>query len=112
MQYACTDYQAILARHGLLSSMSRRGNCYDNALASRAFGPGSSGDGLIARRSMEGFFGSLKSELVHRTSFPTKEAARRALFDYIEVFYNRRRRHSGLGYLTPIQAYEQMTKAA
>jgi transposase InsO family protein len=92
-QYACTDYQAILNRHGLLGSMSRRGNCYDNA-------------------PMESFFGSLKNELVHHTSFPTKEAARRALFEYIEIFYNRRRRHSGVGYLTPARAYEQMAKAA
>jgi putative transposase len=61
---------------------------------------------------MESFFGSMKNELVHRTSFPTKEAARRALFEYIEIFYNRRRRHSGVGYLTPARAYEQMAKAA
>src|SRR3712207_4662642 len=60
VQYACTEYQAILARHGLLCSMSRRGNCYDNA-------------------PMESFFGSLKNELVHRTSFPTRDAARQAL---------------------------------
>jgi putative transposase len=93
VQYACTDYQAILARHGLLCSMSRRGNCYDNA-------------------PMESFFGSLKNELVHHTRFPTREAARRALFEYIEIFYNRRRRHSGLGYLTPARAYEQMARAA
>jgi putative transposase len=93
VQYAGKDYQAILARHGLHCSMSRRGNCYDNA-------------------PMESFFGSLKDELVHRTRFPTREAARRALFDYIEAFYNRRRRHSGLGYLTPAQAYAQMARAA
>jgi putative transposase len=93
VQYACQDYQAILARHGLLCSMSRRGDCYGNA-------------------PMESFFGTLKNELVHRTTFPTREAARRAIFDYIEIFYNRRRRHSGLGYLTPAQAYEQMARAA
>ena len=93
VQYAGTDYQAILARHGLRCSMSRRGNCYDNA-------------------PMESFFGSLKNELVHRTTFPTREAARRVLFDYIEIFYNRRRRHSGLGFLTPAQAYMQMARAA
>ena len=61
---------------------------------------------------MESFFGSLKNELVHRTSFPTREAARRALFEYVEIFYNRRRRHSGLGYLTPARAYEHMARAA
>jgi putative transposase len=93
VQYACKDYQAILARHGLRCSMSRRGNCYDNA-------------------PMESFFGSLKNELVHRTTFPTREATRQAIFDYIEVFYNRRRRHSGLGFLTPAQAYTQMARAA
>src|SRR3954447_24143234 len=62
VQYACKDYRAILARHGITRSMSRKGNCYDNA-------------------PMESFFGSLKSELVHRTSFPTREAARRAIFE-------------------------------
>ena len=60
----------------------------------------------------ESFFGSLKTELVHRTAFPTKETARRAIFEYVEAFYNRRRRHSGLGFLTPAQAYEQMARAA
>jgi putative transposase len=92
-QYASEPYQAILARHGFRCSMSRRGNCLDNA-------------------PMESFFGSLKNELVHRTRFPTREAARRALFEYVECFYNRRRRHSGVGFLTPAQAYEQMARAA
>jgi putative transposase len=93
VQYASEPYQAILARHGLRCSMSRRGNCLDNA-------------------PMESFFGSLKTELVHRTTFPTREAARRAIFEYVETFYNRRRRHSGLGFLTPAQAYAQMARAA
>jgi transposase InsO family protein len=93
VQYACKDYRAVLARHGIAQSMSRRGDCWDNA-------------------PMESFFGSLKSELVHRTSFPTREAAKRAIFEYVEAFYNRRRRHSGLGFLTPAQAYAQMAKAA
>jgi putative transposase len=92
-QYACGEHQKLLARHGLRGSMSRRGNCYDNA-------------------PMESFFGSLKTELVHRATFPTREAARRALFEYIEGFYNRRRRHSALGFLTPAQACEQMARAA
>ncbi len=92
-QYASEPYQAILARHGFRCSMSRRGNCLDNA-------------------PMESFFGSLKTELVHRTAFPTREAARRALFEYAESFYNRRRRHSALGFLTPARAYEQMARAA
>ena len=73
--------------------MSRRGNCLDNA-------------------PMESFFGTLKTELVHRATFPTREAARRAIFEYVEAFYNRRRRHSGIGFLTPAQAYEQMARAA
>ena len=67
-QYASEPYQAILARHGLRCSMSRRGNCLDNA-------------------PMESFFGSLKNELVHRTSFPTREAARRAVFEYVETLW-------------------------
>jgi len=92
-QYASKPYRAILARHGITQSMSRKGDCLDNA-------------------PMESFFGSLKNELVHRTTFPTREAARRAIFEYVEAFYNRRRRHSGLGFLTPAQAYEQMARAA
>jgi len=92
-QYASEPYQAILARHGFRCSMSRRGNCLDNA-------------------PMESFFGSLKTELVHRTAFPTRAAARRAIFEYVECFYNRRRRHSGVGFLTPAQAYAQMARAA
>jgi transposase InsO family protein len=93
VQYASRPYRAILARHGIVQSMSRKGNCLDNA-------------------PMESFFGTLKNELVHRATFPTREAARRAIFEYVEVFYNRRRRHSGLGFLTPAQAYEQMAGAA
>jgi transposase InsO family protein len=93
VQYACGEYQKLLVRHDLRCSMSRRGNCYDNP-------------------PMESFFGSLKNELVHRTTFPTRAAARQALFEYLEIFYNRRRRHSGVGFLTPAQAYEPMAKAA
>ena len=93
VQYASEPYQAILARHGLRCSMSRRGDCLDHA-------------------PMESFFGSLKNELVHRTSFPSREAARRALFEYVETFDNRRRRHSGFSFLTPAQAYDQMARAA
>ena len=93
MQYASEPYQAILARHGLRGSTSRRGNCLDNA-------------------PMESFFGTLKNELVHRASFATRDAARQAIFEYGEGFYNRRRRHSTLALLTPAQAYEQMAGAA
>jgi transposase InsO family protein len=87
VQYACDDYQGLLARHGLQPSMSRRGNCYDNAVT-------------------ESFFGTLKTELVHHERYATREAARQSLFEYIEVFYNRSRRHSALGYVSPA-AYEQ-----
>ncbi len=92
MQYASGPYRVILARHGITQSMSRKGDCLDNA-------------------PMGSFFGSLKTELVHRTAFPTRAAARRAIFEYVEAFYNRRRRHSALGFLTPAQAYQQMARA-
>lgn len=87
VQYACDEYQQLLARHGLTPSMSRRGNCYDNA-------------------AMESFFGTLKTELVHHETYATREAARQSLFEYIEVFYNRQRRHSALAYASP-ESYEQ-----
>jgi transposase InsO family protein len=61
---------------------------------------------------MESVFGSLSTELVHRATFPTRAAARRAIFGYIETFSNRRRRHPGVGFLTPSQAYQHMAKAA
>ena len=93
VQYASEPYQAILARHGFRCSMSRRGDCLDNA-------------------PIESFFGTLKNELVHRASFATREAARRAIFEYLEGFYDRRRRHSALGFLTPAQAHAQMARAA
>ena len=78
--YASADYQALLDAHGLTCSMSRRGNCHDNAVA-------------------EAFFSSLKSERADR--FASVEQAQREVFDYIEVFYNQRRRHSSIGYVSP-----------
>jgi transposase InsO family protein len=81
-QYASTDYQQALATRGIQCSMSRKGNCWDNAV-------------------VESFFSSLKLELVYTTDFATREQARVALFDYIEVFYNRQRRHSSLGFMSP-----------
>jgi transposase InsO family protein len=78
--YASEDYQGVLDAHGITCSMSRRGDCYDNAV-------------------MEAFFSSLKSELADR--FASCGEAKVELFDYIEVFYNQRRRHSTLGYLSP-----------
>lgn len=83
VQYASADYRSALAAHGLVASMSRKGNCYDNA-------------------AMEAFWSSLKNELVHRRSFATRADARTAIFDYIETFYNRSRRHSSLGYQSPL----------
>jgi putative transposase len=82
-QYASEDYQKALAARGIQCSMSREGNCWDNAVA-------------------ESFFSSLKQELVYTTDFDTHEQARTALFEYIEVFYNRQRRHSSLGYVSPV----------
>jgi putative transposase len=86
-QYASTEYQRALASRGLQCSMSRKGNCWDNAVA-------------------ESFFSSLKMELVYLTQFATRHQAHLAIFEYIEVFYNRRRRHSSLGYLSPLE-YER-----
>jgi putative transposase len=81
-QYASHEYQQLLAAHGILSSMSRKANCWDNAVA-------------------ESFFATLKIELVYQTQWRTRQEARSALFEYIELFYNRQRRHSALGYLCP-----------
>jgi putative transposase len=83
-QYASMEYQQLLAQHGIISSMSRRANCWDNAVA-------------------ESFFATLKIELVYQTQWNTRAQARSAIFEYIELFYNRSRRHSALGYLCPNQ---------
>jgi putative transposase len=91
-QYASDDYQALLTQHQLRCSMSRAGNCYDNA-------------------PMESFFGTLKTELIHRRHYATRAEARTDIFEFIEVFYNRFRRHSALGYLSPVN-YEQLPLAA
>jgi len=85
-QYACADYRKLLTRNGFTCSMSRTGNCYDNAV-------------------MESFWGTLKTELVYHEKYKTREQARQSIFEYIEVFYNRSRRHSSLGYLSP-EAFE------
>ena len=86
-QYASGDYQRVLARHGIVGSMSRRGDCWDNAVA-------------------ESFFATLKVELVHHAAWATRAAARTELFEYLELFYNGQRRHSALGYLSP-RAFER-----
>jgi len=81
-QYASDIFQALLKRHGFTCSMSRKGNCWDNAVA-------------------ESFFHSLKVEAVYGETFRTRDEARRAVFDWIECFYNVKRRHSALGYVSP-----------
>jgi putative transposase len=86
-QYTSDAYRAALAEAGITVSMSRTGNCYDNAVT-------------------ESFFGTLKGECVERISFQTRGHARQTIFEYVECFYNRVRRHSSLGYVSPV-AYEQ-----
>jgi len=86
-QYASEHYQGLLARHGITCSMSRRADYWDNA-------------------PMESFFASLKKELVHDADFATRAEARAAIVEYIEVFYNTKRRHSSLGYVSPAE-YER-----
>lgn len=82
IQYACTAYQTVLREHSAVSSMSRRGDCWDNAV-------------------VESFFASLKIERLHERRYATVEELRADVVDYIERFYNRQRRHSTLGYLSP-----------
>jgi len=86
VQYACDDYQHLLREHHMIPSMSGKGDCYDNAV-------------------MESFWATLKVELVHRTRFATRAQALASIFEYIEVFYNRIRLHSTLGYQSP-EAFE------
>ena len=84
VQYTSTDYQDQLRKHGIICSMSRKGDCWDNAVA-------------------ESFFSTLKAELVHRTDYVSRSQARASIFEYIEAFYNGRRRHSALGYVSPVE---------
>ncbi len=81
-QYCSNDFQKMLKTHGVISSMSRKGNCWDNAVA-------------------ESFFGSLKTEIFFFANYSTRENARRDVVDYIEMFYNSNRRYSYLGYVSP-----------
>ena len=89
-QYGAESYRQLLTQHGMQSSMSRQGNCWDNAVA-------------------ESFFHTLKTALISLEDFDTHEQAQTAVFEYIEVFYNRQRCHSANGYLAPL-AYEQALK--
>ena len=85
-QYTCGDYRGLLTAHGLVASMSKKGDCWDNAVA-------------------ESFFATLEIELILEADWRTRDEARQAIFEYIESWYNRERRHSSLGYLSPV-AYE------
>ena len=93
VQYACGDYRALLAAQQIEASMSRHGDCWDNAVA-------------------ESFFATLELELIARHRWATRSAARQAIFRYIETWYNPRRRHSTLGYLSPVEYEQQLTNAA
>lgn len=86
-QYASSNYQAALEKAGIICSMSRRANCWDNAVA-------------------ESFFGTLKTELIHPRIFSSRAIARTTIAEWIEVFYNRQRIHSSIGYLSPVQFEE------
>jgi len=90
-QYTSAQFAAHLAKHRLTGSMGRTGVCWDNAMA-------------------ESFFGAMKNELIYRTAFPTRQSARRAIVEYIEVFYNRIRLHSSLGYRTPHEVATEYRK--
>ncbi len=92
-QYSSRDYQKQLAARGIVCSMSRRGDCWDNAV-------------------VESFFATLKRELVHRHRWATRGSMTRALADYIDGWYNRARRHSTLGYLSPLAYEERLQRAA
>jgi putative transposase len=91
VQYACGDYQALLQQQGMIPSMSRKGDCWDNA-------------------PKESFFSTLKCELGWHDARPSRAEAHRKVFEYIEVFYNRQRLHSSLGYLSPVE-FEQLSAA-
>jgi transposase InsO family protein len=93
VQYACDDFRALLATHGIIASMSNKGDCWDNAVA-------------------ESFFATLELELIMQRDWRTRDDARRAIFRYIEAWYNRTRRHSTLGYVSPAEYEAQLESAA
>ena len=92
-QYAADDYQRVLRRHGIACSMSRRGDCWDNAVT-------------------ESFFGTLKTELIDRRPWPTRRTARDAAAAYIEGFYNPHRLHSSIQYLSPNEFEKRYSRKA
>lgn len=89
-QYASCEFRKLLRQHGVRASMGSKGDCYDNAIA-------------------ESFFHTLKTELVYFENYQTREEARLSIFEYIEMFYNRKRRHSAIGYKTPVDFEKQNT---
>ena len=91
-QYTSGTHRQRLDDRGITCSMSRRGNCWDNAVA-------------------ESFFGTLKSELIYRKTWRSRRSAKEAVYEYIEVFYNRKRRHSTLGYVSPVEFERNHTEA-
>ena len=84
VQFACNNFKALLAQHDFTGSMSKKGDCWDNAV-------------------VESFFHTLKVELIHRMKFRTREEAKRKIFEYVEMYYNTKRAHSTLGYLSPFE---------
>jgi transposase InsO family protein len=92
-QYTAGEYAALLESHGIAQSLGRPGTCWDNAVA-------------------ESFFATLKTELLHRHTWATRQQARTAIFAYIEAFYNRQRRHSTLGYLSPAEFEDRYHRQA
>jgi len=92
-QYASGLYQQTIQENGFVCSMSRKGNCWDNAPS-------------------ESFFHTLKTELVHHRRYKTREEAKQDIFEYIEVFYNRQRRHSTIGYKAPLQFESEQSNVA
>lgn len=91
VQYACAAYQAVMRRHGMVGSMSRVGDCWDNAV-------------------VESFFATLKTELVPGAPWPTRAAARRGLAAYIDCWYNHQRRHAALGYRSPVEYERELAR--
>ena len=91
--YTANDYKKAMSNRDIEISMSRKGNCWDNAVA-------------------ESFFATIKKELIYQTHFKTRREAANAIFEYIEVFYNRVRKHSKLGYTSPIQYRDNCKTAA
>ena len=92
VQYACSGFREALDHHGFVQSMSRKGDCWDNAVA-------------------ESFFKTIKTELIYQNTFFTRDQAKKEIFEYIESYYNGIRRHSTLGYKTPVQ-YERLKNVA